>query len=275
TRERLAKEAAEAEAARLAAIQAEKDKNYADAIARADNLFNEKNYDNSRTEYRAALNIKPEEAYPQQRIDEIGNILAQLSAAQKAYEDAVAKGDREFKNEGWEAAIAAYNEAKQAKADETYPDEQLAKIDSIVTTRERLAKEAAEAEAARLAAIQAEKDKNYADAIAKADNLFNEKNYDNSRTEYRAALNIKPEEAYPQQRIDEIGNILAQLSAAQKAYEDAVAKGDHEFKNEGWEAAIAAYNDAKQAKADEAYPDEQLAKIDSIVTTRERLAKEA
>ena len=275
TRERLAKEAAEAEAARLAAIQAEKDKNYADAIAKADNLFNEKNYDNSRTEYRAALNIKPEEAYPQQRIDEIGNILAQLSAAQKAYEDAVAKGDREFKNEGWEAAIAAYNEAKQAKADEAYPDEQLAKIDSIVSTRERLAKEAAEAEAARLAAIQAEKDKNYADAIAKADNLFNEKNYDNSRTEYRAALDIKPEEAYPQQRIDEIGNLLAQLSAAQKAYEDAVAKGDREFKNEGWEAAIAAYNDAKKAKADEAYPDEQLAKIDSIVTTRERLAKEA
>ncbi len=275
TRERLAKEAAEAEAARLAAIQAEKDKNYADAIAKADNLFNEKNYDNSRTEYRAALNIKPDESYPQQRIDEIGNILAQLSAAQKAYEDAVAKGDREFKNEGWEAAIAAYNEAKQAKADETYPDEQLAKIDSIVTTRERLAKEAAEAEAARLAAIQAEKDKNYADAIAKADNLFNEKNYDNSRTEYRAALNIKPDESYPQQRIDEIGNILAQLSAAQKAYEDAVAKGDREFKNEGWDAAIAAYNEAKQAKADETYPDEQLAKIDSIVTTRERLAKEA
>ena len=75
-----------------------------------------------------------------------------------------------------------------------YPDEQLAKIDSIVTTRERLAREAAEAEAARLAAIQAEKDKNYADAIARADNLFNEKNYDNSRNEYRSALDIKPEE---------------------------------------------------------------------------------
>ena len=147
----MAREAAEAEAARLAAIQAEKDKNYADAIARADNLFNEENYENSRTEYRAALDIKPEESYPQQRIDEIGNLLAQLSAAQAAYEAAIIKGDREFNREGWDAAIAAYNEAKQAKADETYPDEQLAKIDSIVTTRERLAREAAEAEAARLA----------------------------------------------------------------------------------------------------------------------------
>ena len=274
-RERLAREAAEAEAARLAAIQAEKDKNYADAIARADKLFNEENYENSRTEYRAALDIKPEESYPQQRIDEIGNLLAQLSAAQAAYEAAITKGDREFNREGWDDAIAAYNEAKQAKADETYPDEQLAKIDSIVTTRERLAREAAEAEAARLAAIQAEKDKNYADAIARADNLFNEENYENSRTEYRAALDIKPEESYPQQRIDEIGNLLAQLSAAQAAYEAAISKGDREFNREGWDDAIAAYNEAKQAKADETYPDEQLAKIDSIVTARERLAREA
>ncbi|WP_214648362.1 hypothetical protein [Draconibacterium halophilum] len=275
TRERLAREAAEAEAARLAAIQAEKDKNYNDAIARADELFTAENYENSRNEYRAAIDIKPEETYPQQRIDEIGNLLAQLSAAQKAYEEAVAEGDREFRREGWDAAIVAYNTAKQAKADEVYPDEQLAKIDSIVTTRERLAREAAEAEAARLAAIQAEKDKNYNDAIARADELFTAENYENSRNEYRAALDIKPEETYPQQRIDEIGNLLAQLSAAQKAYEEAVAEGDREFRSEGWDAAIVAYNTAKQAKADEVYPDEQLAKIDSIVTTRERLAREA
>ncbi len=275
TRERLAREAAEAEAARLAALQAEKDRNYADAIARADNLFNEENYENSRNEYRSALTIKPEESYPQQRIDEIGNLMAQLSAAQKAYEDAISRGDREFSREGWDAAIVAYNDAKNAKADEVYPDEQLAKIDSIVTTRERLAREAAEAEAARLAALQAEKDKNYADAIARADNLFNEQNYENSRNEYRSALTINPEESYPQQRIDEIGNLLAQLSAAQKAYEDAISRGDLEFSREGWDAAIVAYNDAKNAKADEVYPDEQLSKIDSIVTTRERLAREA
>ncbi len=36
----------------------------------------------------------------------------------------------------------------------------------------------------------------------------------------------KPEEAYAQQRIEEIGTILAQLSASQKAYEDAVARAD-------------------------------------------------
>ncbi len=275
TRARLAEEAAAAEAARLAALQAEKDKNYSDAIAKGDNLFNQKDYENSRTAYRDALTIKPGETYPQQKIDEIGTLLAQLSAAQKAYEDAITRGDREFNREGFDAAKTAYNDAKTAKPDETYPDEQLAKIDSIVTTRARLAEEAAAAEAARLAALQAEKDKNYSDAIAKGDNLFNQKDYENSRTAYRDALTIKPGETYPQQRIDEIGTLLAQLSAAQKAYEDAITRGDREFNREGFDAAKTAYNDAKTAKPDETYPDEQLAKIDSIVTTRARLAEEA
>ncbi|MEZ5104779.1 MAG: hypothetical protein R2757_09810 [Draconibacterium sp.] len=264
-----------AEAARLAALQAEKDKNYAEAIAKADNLFNQKDYETSRNEYRTALTIKPEEAYPQQKIDEIGTLLAQLSAAQKAYEDAVKIADREFKAEKFDAATTAYNNAKTAKPDESYPDEMLAKIDSIVSTRARLAEEAAAAEAARLAALQAEKDKNYAEAIAKADNLFNQKDYETSRNEYRTALTIKPEEAYPQQKIDEIGTLLAQLSAAQKAYEDAVKIADREFKAEKFDAATTAYNNAKTAKPDESYPDEMLAKIDSIVSTRARLAEEA
>jgi len=283
---RLEQEAAAAEAARLAAIQAEKDKNYSEAIAKADNLFDTKEYDNARNEYRVALNVKPEETYPQNRIDEIGTLMAQLSAAQKAYEDAVKIGDREFAAEKFDAAKTAFNTAKQAKADESYPVEMIAKIDSITETRARLAaeseaerlrleQEAAAAEAARLAAIQAEKDKNYSEAITKADNFFDTKEYENARNEYRVALSVKPEETYPQTRIDEIGTLMAQLSAAQKAYEDAVKIGDREFAAEGFDAAKTAFNTAIQAKADESYPVEMIAKIDSITETRARLAAES
>ena len=283
---RIEKEKADAEAARLAALQAEKDKNYSEAITKADNFFNEKNYENARTEYRNALTVKPNESYPQQRVTEIGTLLAQLSASQKAYETAIAKADREFKAEKFDAAKLAYNEAKTAKPEEKYPTEQIAKIDSTVETRARLAaeaeaerirleKEKADAEAARLAALQAEKDKNYSEAITKADNLFNEKNYENARTEYRNALAVKPNETYPQQRVTEIGTLLAQLSAAQKAYETAIAIADREFKAEKFDAAKLAYTEAQTAKPQEKYPTEQIAKIDSTVKTRASLAAEA
>ena len=265
-------EAAAAEAARLAAIQAEKDKNYADAIAKADNLFNSKDYANSRNEYRNALNVKPEETYPQQRIDEIGNLLAQLSAAQKAYEDAVAIGDKEFKKESFDAAKVAYNDAKQAKSDETYPDEMIAKIVSIVTARARLAEEAAAAEAARLAAIQAEKDKNYADAIAKADNLFDAKDYANSRNEYRNALSVKPEETYPKERISEIDDLLVALAAAKKEqelldknYANLIQQADRFFGNKDYLPAKSKYEGALALKPGEEYPTGKIAEIGQIL----------
>jgi tetratricopeptide (TPR) repeat protein len=273
-RVRLAAEAEAAEQARLAAIQAEKDRNYNNAVSRGDSLFNLEEYETSRIAYREALQVKPEEAYPQQRIDEIGTLLAQLSAAQEAYEKAITQADRDFQREEFDAARANYNEAKQAKPEETYPDEMLAKIDSIVDARARLAAEAEAAEQARLAAIQAEKDRNYNSAVSRGDSLFNLEEYETSRTAYREALQVKPEESYPQQRIDEIGIVLAQLSAAQEAYENAIAQADRDFRSEEFDAARGGYNEAKQAKPEETYPDEMLAKIDSIVDARARLAAE-
>jgi tellurite resistance protein len=94
---------------------------YNAAIAGADGFFDSKEYENARTGYRSALNIKPEESYPQQRIDEIATLLAQLSAAQKAYEGAIAKADGEYRREEFGAAKVSYNSAKRAKPDETYP----------------------------------------------------------------------------------------------------------------------------------------------------------
>ncbi len=283
---RLAAEAEAAEQARLAAIQAEQDRQYVQAISRGDSLFNLNEYEPSRTAYQSALQVKPGETHPQQRINEIGQILAQLLSAQQTYDAAIARADREFGNESFDLAKAAYTEAQQVKPDETYPAEQIAKIDSIVESRARLAAEAeaeaarlaAEAEAAeqaRLAAIQAEQDRQYVQAISRGDSLFNLNEYEPSRTAYQSALQVKPGETHPQQRINEIGQILAQLLSAQQTYDAAIARADREFGNESFYLAKAAYTEAQQVKPDETYPAEQIAKIDSIVETRARLAAEA
>ena len=66
--------------------------------------------------------------------------------------------------------------------------------------------------AERLAAIQAEKDKNYKEAITKADNLFKEKDFENARNEYRTAQTVKPEENYPQQKIEEKNKRLKEIT---------------------------------------------------------------
>ncbi len=272
---RLAAEAEAAEQARLAALQAEQDRQYAQAVSRGDSLFNLNEYEISRTAYQSALQVKPNENYPQQKIDEIGNLLEQLATAQQNYDAAIARADRDFQSEFFESAKAAYAEAKQAKPEETYPAEQISKIDSIVETRARLAAEAEAAEQARLAAIQAEQDRQYAQAISRGDSLFNLNEYETSRTAYQSALQVKPDENYPQQKIDEIGNLLEQLATAQQNYDAAISRADSDFQSESFESAKIAYTEAQQAKPEETYPAEQIAKIDSIVETRARLAAEA
>ncbi len=271
-RARLAAEVEAAEQARLAALQAEKDRQYNEAIAQADEAFNSKAYENARTSYRSALNIKPEEIYPQQQIDKIGDLMAQLSAAQKAYEEAIAQADKAFKAEEFEPAKTAYSAAKQAKSDETYPDEMLAKIDSIVTERARLAAEAEAAEQARLAALQAEKDRQYSEAIASADAAFNQQEYENARTAYRSALNVKPEETYPQQQIDKIGDLMAELLAARKEqellnknYENAIQAADKFFTARNFPSAKTNYLKASEIKPEEEYPVTQIAEIERLI----------
>ncbi len=272
---RLAAEAEAAELERMAALAAEKENKFKLALAKADSLFELKEYVDSRTAYRDALQIKPEEDKPGQRINEIDELLVTLAENQKIYDDAVARGDDALARESFDESKAAFMEAQQAKSEETYPQEMLVRIDSIVDTRERLAAEAEAAEQARLAALEAEKEQQYSLTIAQADSLFSLKEYENSLVAYRAALQVKPEETLPEQRIREINDLIGQQAVVQQAYDAALASGNDAFSLESFDAAKAAFMEAQQAKPEEAYPGEMLAQIDSIVEARERLAAEA
>ncbi|WP_340112293.1 hypothetical protein, partial [Maribellus mangrovi] len=142
----------------------ELDAQYTDVLATADKLFDNKDYETARTRYNDALRLKPKESYPKNKVDEIETILAAIAKTNSNYQDAIDKADRLFEEKKYADAKTAFAEANGIKPDETYPMEMITKIDGIVAEQNRLAQEAAAAEAARLAAIQAEKDKNYSDA---------------------------------------------------------------------------------------------------------------
>ena len=297
-KERLAAEAAAAEQARLAAIEATKELQYNQALSRADSLFILNELENSRKSYQAALQIKPGEILPETRIREIDDLIVQHAAIQMEYEAAVSRGNDAFGNESYEGAKTAYLEALQVKPGEAYPRERLALIDSIIEEQQRLADEsivetrehlaaeaeaerlrlAAEAEAAelaRLSALEAAKEQQYMQAVSRADSLFTVKEYNDSRIAFQAASQIKPEENLPLQRIKQIDDLIGRMAAAQQAYDAALIRGDDALNNELFEVAKAAYMEAMQAKPEEILPLEMLARIDSIVMTRERLAAEA
>ena len=283
---RLAAEAEAAEQARLATLEAEKERRYNQALSQGDSLFRLKEYESSRTAYQSALQVKPDEALPGQRINEIDNLIGQLVAAQQQYEAAVSRGNEAFKQESFGEAKAAYMEALKAKPEETYPQQMLTQIGSVMEARAqlaakaeaervRLAAEAEAAEQAKLAALESEKERRYNEAISQADSLFRLKEYEESRTAYQSALQVKPGEVLPGQRINEIDNLIGQLAAAQQQYDAAVNRGNGALKQELFREAKAAYLEAQKAKPEETYPQQMFTQIDSVMEARAQLAAEA
>ncbi|MDA9715010.1 hypothetical protein N9V04_01280, partial [Bacteroidota bacterium] len=130
----------------------------------------------------------------------------------RQYTNLVKTADHQLKNLSYENAKTTYNEALKLKPDEQYPKDQIAAIDQ------------------KLQDIQAENDrlnkqkKDYDDQIVIADKLYNEEKWQESIEAYKKAQEIKPDEVYPKQRMDEIKMKLQHLAAVENDKENAIMK---------------------------------------------------
>jgi len=264
---RLLKQKEEAE--KLAAIQ----KEYDNLITKADGDFSNDKLDDARKSYQAALALKSDESYPQTKIDEINEVLADAAEQDKTYQAAISAGDKLFQDNKYEDAKSKYAEASSIKSAESYPKEQIKAIE------DKLVELAAQAEDIRL---QKEKDakleQRYQNQIAKADELFKNEEYANAKSSYKEALSIKDEE-YPKDKINQIEALIAQLAdkeaaekvAAEQAkidaqYQALISEADALFESNELEKAKSKYSEALGVKEDN-YPAQQIEKIDSQLST--------
>ncbi len=124
-----------------------------------------------------------------------------------------AKADAALAKQAYDEAKNAYNQALTIKPNEAYPKQKIAEIDKILADK----------------AAKEKLDNDYKAAIAKADAALAKQAYDEAKNAYNQALTIKPNEAYPKQKIAEIDKILADKAAKEKLdndYKVAIAKAD-------------------------------------------------
>jgi hypothetical protein len=263
-----------------AAKNAQIDADYKAAIARADAAFTAKNYEAAKTSYNDALKIKPAEAYPKTKLDEIAKLAADAAKTaelEAKYKAALQKADAAFTAKTYDVAKTAYTEAAGLKPAEKYPKDKLAEIDKILADA-----------AAKDAADKALNEK-YTAAIAKADKALAAKDYTNAKAGYTEASGVKPAEAYPKTKLAEIDKLLADLAAKENAdkelkakYDAAVARGDKALGTKDYAGAKAAYSEALGYKPTEQYPKDKLAECDKAIADaaakdaaeKDRLAKE-
>ena len=228
------------------------EKQYQDKIAEADKALSDEDYTTAKNSYAEAKKLKPTETYPQEKLTEIEGILAKLAKAEESYKGAIAKGDAAIGAEDFEGAKVAFNEALSIKADEQYPKDKLAEIETIVLKNQKSEEE-------------------YKSAVQNGDDALSDKNYEKAKEFYNAASGIKPQEAYPKDKLAEIEKTLAAVAEKEKAYNEAIAEGDQAMTSEELEKAKVSYTKASSLKPDVEYPKEQLTKIEAQLAANKEL----
>jgi len=237
---------------------------YKNLIALADKNFAIKNYSQAKQNYQDALNIKPAEAYPVQKISEIDKILAEqarIAAEQKAkkdaYDAAINKADNQFKNKQYDEALVSYKEASAYLPEEKYPYTKIDEISSILK--------------------QQESDKKYKEAISVADDNYKKKQLDLAKTYYQKALGFKPDDQYANDQIRKIDKdmadqlrLLADQKAKQDAYDKAIAQADKNFFAKDFVTARTNYQTALAIFNDKPYPKQKIDEIDKILKQQKK-----
>ncbi len=243
----------------LLKAQKEKDDAYNKAIANGDKLFKETSWLNSRAEYQNASKIEPEQVYPKNRIKEIDDLLAHQSMTENEYQRLISVADSFYIEKNFIRAKANYQQALAVKPGESYPKEMIGKADNLLAGQEANAKSIDEA---------------YKSAIANADKLFTDKSYDRAKSEYQNALNIKPSEQYPKDKIAAIESIFASAEkqkVLQEKYQSAITNADKLFADKSYEQAKTGYQDALSLMPSEEYPKNKIGEIDKIIGEKEKL----
>jgi tetratricopeptide (TPR) repeat protein len=152
---------------------------YNEYISLADGFFDNQRYNVSRAWYYKAWDVKPEETYPPQRIEEINRLVGSLLLSQRDrdYQNFVNLADSTFRENQLAVARGWYNRALSVKSEETYPREQLQAIADLIA--ERMASQSGELFNSHLQnAVQA----------------FENGNYNVARFWYKKALELRPDD---------------------------------------------------------------------------------
>jgi len=224
--------------------------NYNKFVKAADKSFKKKLYSEALVDYKEAFVLFPDEAHPKNRIDEINQILN----LKESFADLVYKADNQFISENYEASKSLYQQALEIKNNDKYSLDRIREIDGLLMAKG--------------------KDEQYEILLAQADELLSGESYNNAKEKYSQALEIKPKEKYPRDKINEINSTLGQIAKTNQEYQQAIAKADGLFRKKEYENALTAYDDATSIKPDEAYPKEQKLAINALIADQAKLLAE-
>ncbi|UCH14240.1 MAG: tetratricopeptide repeat protein, partial [Bacteroidales bacterium] len=237
----------------------EKKQVYDNLIATADTYFGRGEFQKASQNFSQALKVFPDEQYPKTKIEEID----------EKYEQQVRLADNLYKADDLTAAKNAYKKALSIKSNISYPENMISKIDKQIEQEVQEAYEKQERQR------ELAKDEEYNKLIKRADSYLKDKDYSIAEDLYAQALNVKPGEKYPENKISEIKDLIAQArkEEAGKTEKEKERARDEEYNNlidkakdllaqEEYEEAKILFNRCLELKPGEKYPERKIKEID-------------
>ncbi len=285
-------------------IFAARDESYDSIIKNADKAYDASDWQNAKTAYTEALNIKKNETYPTSRLKDVNQKIENEKQAElnkqaelKSYNEAIEKAEKAFKEQQFTTARLQFEVAKILKPAEQLPVDRIKDIDNLIEQRNK----------DRQNQTQQEIDDKYRQAISLADNSFRDKSYTIAKLKYKQAQLIKPDESYPKSQIELIDKLaneaapmetytykLPELETAKPTttpvfnpeetmqatearaksftiitdYDEAIKKADNSFGIKDYSVARFFYLRATEIRPKEEYPKSQLELIQKLIDSQ-------
>ena len=208
--------------------------NYNKMISSADSAFSKGAYAYAKVGYETALELKPEDSYPREKLTELEDLESQIAAQQKInadYNKLITQADDLFNSGNYDMAISKYKEAQLIKSVENYPVDQIVIISGLLANAEK----------------QRELDEKYNELITVAFQQFNQDKLADSKRSYLNASELKPMESMPKLQIAAIDSMITirkKEADVRKKYDVLLTKGDEYKSSKDYQNALNTYNEA-------------------------------
>lgn len=233
--------------------QAEKFQLFSSTLEDADRLYGSKSFEQARAKYVEALAIQPGEAYAKdmiRRIDE--TLLSDDYLAQQEYNAAMAEAGNFESQSDYRNAIVSYEKALSIKPGDEVAQTKITELQSQLLNQ------------------------NYQNVLATAAALLEQNELREARDKYVEAFNIKPSEPEPQQKIQEIDQMIARAEAAaekENEYNRLIALAAEAYTNEQLAQALDYYQQAAALKPDQNNIVSKIGEINSLLGEKEAMQK--
>ena len=273
----LAARSAKAVSDRAESARLEKEKQFNDTVALADNMFQAGMYEQAKSKYVKAGKMKTGEKHVENRITEIDSILAkrkadisklkQDSLDALAYKKEIEKGNKAFDSKDYANAKISFQKAQKLSPDDKYPAERISTIDVLLLQIEEQKK----ADANRKLEEQA-RDKQYNTAIKQGSAAMAKEDYEAAKGFYLEAQKLKPNEKLPGSQLQIINLKLASIQSDIK-YETFLHYGDSSYVAKDYKSALMWYDSARILKPKESYPQKQILAVNQDLLTTDEVAR--